>query len=107
MDHVLHVETAAEDAKVLLQAVGNWSDSTQQWTSAWDSYGQTGWGKNRNSSIFESQSIESAGTHATFAQYEHWNWLTPEIEKDVEIFYQVDYENPFFSYTRGLCLTCK
>lgn len=106
MDYVLHAETAAEDAKALLQGVGSWNEAEQTWTSAWDRYGRSGWGKYMNSSIFESQSPEAAGEHVTLSQFQHWKWLTPQIEMKVERFYQSDYENPLFNYTRGICWTC-
>jgi hypothetical protein len=106
IDHLLHVESAGTDAKVLLQKLGSFENDQQEWISAWDRYGKSGWGKNNNGSIFASQSAESAGIHATWAHEKHWQWLTPDIENKVEQFYRSDYENPLFNFTRGKCLTC-
>lgn len=96
IDHVLHVETAANDARRLLTTIG-----------AWDDYGQTGWGSDGDLSIFQSKDRSGAGVHATFAQWQVWKWYTPESEIQVEQFYQCDYENPLLNFTRALCLTCK
>ncbi|GKY91977.1 hypothetical protein MPSEU_000169300 [Mayamaea pseudoterrestris] len=106
IDRVLHVENAAEDAKALLESLNSWSKTKRQRINAWDTYGRSGWGKHGNSSIFASQSIEAAGEHVTWAAFKHWKWLSPQIEMKVEQFYQADYENPLFNFTRGKCLTC-
>lgn len=95
IDHVGHVETAAQDAKALLQIVG-----------AWDEFGASGWGGG-NSSIFESKTAGAAGmNHSTHADWQVWKWYTPETEQLVERFYQGDYENPLFQFSQGDCLTC-
>lgn len=96
IDHVGHVETAAQDAKELLQRVG-----------AWKEFGATGWGNDGNSSIFESKKASDAGmNHSTYAEWQVWTWYTPETEQLVEGFYQGDYDNPLFQFSRGECLTC-
>ena len=106
IDRVLHVESAAADAAALLQTIGRWDKARQAWVSAWDEYGRSGWGRDGTASIFASQSVEAAGEHATWSQYKHWKWLTPQIEMKLERFYQADYENPLFNFTQGMCLTC-
>jgi hypothetical protein len=83
IDVVLHVESAYTDSKALLQRIG-----------AWDEYGATGWGRNGLSSIFASTEIQAAGEHATWANWQHWKWFTPDLEEKVERFYMADYENP-------------
>lgn len=95
MDVVGHVETAAADAKSLLQRIG-----------AWDEFGAKGWGQDGTLPIFGSKEIGSAGEHATYAEWQVWKWYTPEIERSVERFYQGDYDNPLFNFTQDHCLTC-
>jgi len=96
IDHVGHVETAAVDARRLLEKIG-----------AWDKYGASGWGPHGNQSIFESkEGLGGAGEHANWAEWQVWTWYTPQTEAKVESFYQSDYENPLFNFTRGVCLTC-
>lgn len=97
VDHVGHVENAAHDARELLERVG-----------AWESHGMSGWGPYHNQSIFESKDGEGgAGNHATWSQWKVWKWYTPETEALVESFYQSDYENPLFNFTRAVCITCE
>jgi len=95
MDAVGHVETAAADAKSLLQRIG-----------AWDEFGAKGWGQDGTLPIFGSKDSGSAGEHATYAEWQVWKWYTPEIERSVERFYQGDYDNPLFNFTQDQCLTC-
>lgn len=95
MDMVLHVETAEQDAQLLLKKIG-----------AWEQYGQSGWGSDDSLAIFASKEVSGAGEHATWSQYKHWQWYTPETELKVETFFRVDYENPLFNFTPGQCLTC-
>jgi len=96
VDEVLHVESAADGAERLLRRIG-----------AWEEFGASGWGPYGNQSIFQSKgTVGGAGTHATWAQWQAWKWYTPETEARVEGFYQSDYENPLFNFTRGVCLTC-
>ena len=92
MDFVGHVEKAAPHARALLERIG-----------AWDKYGASGWGSEGNSSMFGSQGL--GGEHTTWSQYKHWQWYTPESEKQVEEFYRADYANPLFGFTKD-CLTC-
>ena len=95
IDVVLHVESAFQDTKKLLQRIG-----------AWDDYGASGWGQKGNLPIFGSKETQAAGQHATWANWQHWKWYTPDIEEEVERFYRADYENPLFNFTAGVCLTC-
>lgn len=95
MDFVGHVETAANDARRLLRKIG-----------AWDEFGATGWGEDGSLAIFQSTDTTGAGEHATWSQWKVWQWYTPESEELVERYYQADYMNPLFHFTRGTCLTC-
>jgi Sulfotransferase family len=113
MDYILHVENAANDARKLLQHIG-----------AWEEYGALGWAevdisssnnvtagdgtrnkRKKSLAIFESKDIQGAGEHATHSEWKHWEWYTPESERDVEAFYRADYENPLFNFSHD-CLTC-
>lgn len=96
VDMVGHVENAAVDARMLLERIG-----------AWDEYGSTGWGTYGNQSIFASKEVAGAGEHATWAQWQVWKWYNPESEAQVESFFQGDYDNPLFNFTRAVCLTCE
>ena len=96
IDWVGHVEHAGPDAKELLTKIG-----------AWEKYGQSGWGKNGDLAIFQSTDVASAGEHATWAEWQVWKWYDPVVEEAVEHFYQGDYENPLFNFTRGVCMTCE
>ena len=96
MDQILHVETAANDTRRLLQTIG-----------AWEEYGIDGWGENGDHSIFASKGSNGAGmNHSTYAENQVWKWYTPESEQLVERFYRGDYENPLFRFQRDDCLTC-
>lgn len=95
IDVVGHVETAAEDAKQLLQRIG-----------AWEEFGATGWGHDGNLSMFGSKKADAAGIHSTYAEWQIWKWYTPATEQAVERFYQGDYDNPLFNFTQNQCLTC-
>lgn len=96
MDHIGHVETAAVDARDLLERVG-----------AWDEFGASGWGRDGSLPIFGTKEASGAGmNHSTFAEWKVWEWYTPDSEQLVERFYRSDYENPLFQFTRNTCLTC-
>ena len=95
MNFVLHVETASQDARKLLEKIG-----------AWDEFGKTGWGKDGTLPIFGSTDSSAAGEHATWSQWKVWQWYNNESEKLVEEHYQSDYMNPLFGFERGTCLTC-
>jgi hypothetical protein len=82
LDFVGHLETAAEDARVLLKRIG-----------AWEEYGKSGWGKYANESIFESTSnvMHKTGngtedSYSRLAQY-----YTPELERTIERRFASDY----------------
>jgi hypothetical protein len=80
------METMKADTKRLLQRIG-----------AWEKWGATGWGPHNNASILgESEYSQSHTTGATFKIYQ---WYTPEKERLVEKFYQVDYNFPAFQFT--------
>lgn len=90
LDFVGHTETAAVDARILLQRIG-----------AWDRYGQSGWGKYGNELIFESTinvrhktSNSSQESNARLAQY-----YTPELEALVERRLAGDYAIPQYNLT--------
>jgi hypothetical protein len=86
VNFVGHVEHAQQDSKSLLQQIG-----------AWEEYGKSGWGKERNMSIFERANVNSQA-HATHSNWQIWNFYTPALERKVEEYYAGDYGNPLFNY---------
>jgi hypothetical protein len=86
INFVGHVEHAQQDSKSLLQQIG-----------AWDEYGKSGWGKERNSSIFGRAAMNNQD-HATHSDWQIWNFYTPALERKVEQYYAGDYGNPLFNY---------
>lgn len=76
-----HLESAAQDAEVLLRRVG-----------AWDEYGASGWGSSGQNSIFaENQSPHTTGSKNRLAAY-----YTPQLERVVDFeLYRKDYEHAF------------
>jgi hypothetical protein len=88
LDFVGHTETAASDARRLLERIG-----------AWEKYGRSGWGLYGNESIFESTSNvkhktskNSQESHARLAAY-----YTPELEVMVESRLADDYAIPRYN----------
>jgi hypothetical protein len=81
-----HMEALKDDVKRLLERIG-----------AWETYGVTGWGPDGNASIVEES--EYSQTHTTGADNKIYHWYTPEKERMVESFYDVDYNNPLFNFT--------
>jgi hypothetical protein len=79
------METINEDTEKLLKKVG-----------AWDDYGKTGWGPNRNQSITETSGGKQS--HKTGSASKIDQWFTPNTERLVEDFYRADYENPVFDF---------
>ena len=88
LNFVGHLETAERDAKALLQRIG-----------AWEEHGQSGWGKHRNESIFQSTSnVKHKTTKSTGDSKSRLSqYFTPELEKLVEERYAHDYERSEFS----------
>jgi Sulfotransferase family len=96
IDHVGQVESAAQDARELLERIG-----------AWDEFGASGWGRDGTLSIFGTKEASGVGmSHSTYAEWKVWQWYTPATEQLVEDFYRGDYENPLFQFKLGECLTC-
>lgn len=86
INFVGHIETAQQDAELLLRKVG---------MGAWEKFGESGWGVDGNSPIFSDNKKGSAGTHhAKNADKKLRKYYTPEVESLVEQFYKGDYENP-------------
>jgi hypothetical protein len=96
IDHIGQVESAAQDARELLERIG-----------AWDEFGASGWGRDGTLSIFGTKEASGVGmNHSTYAEWKVWQWYTPATEQLVEDFYRGDYENPLFEFKLGECLTC-
>jgi hypothetical protein len=80
-------ETQQEDARKLLQQIG-----------AWDEYGKSGWGKTGDLQIFERST--NTQKHVTNSKSKASTWFTPELERRVELYYEVDYANPKFGFVK-------
>jgi hypothetical protein len=87
INFVGHFERLEDDAKRLLQKIG-----------AWETYGQSGWGPNGGQAIF--QKSTNTQNHVTDAKSKVYVWFTQELERQVESFYQVDYDNPIFEFRK-------
>jgi Sulfotransferase family len=86
INFVGHMDTVYEDSEKLLRKIG-----------AWEKYGATGWGDRDQYRIFESFSDV---LHATHANNKLELALTPELEKELDIFYAMDYNNSFLNLTK-------
>ena len=79
------METVETDARELLQRIG-----------AWEDYGASGWGANRNESIFMSTSgvhhATSNGTQESKSRLSRY--YTPVLEKEIEERFAQDYLIP-------------
>jgi hypothetical protein len=85
INFVGHMESIKEDTKRLLQKIG-----------AWEKYGATGWGTDGTKSIVEQS--EYSQSHTTGASSKIHQWYTPELERLVESYYAVDYDNPLLQF---------
>jgi hypothetical protein len=88
INFVGHMDTVATDAERLLRQVG-----------AWDKYGKTGWGIDGSLSIFTTKAGGSGRAHATNAKDRLRLYYTPELERQVEAYYESDYANPVLNLT--------
>lgn len=87
LDFVGHLETAARDARLLLERIG-----------AWEEHGKSGWGKFQNESIFQSNSNvihkTGNGTKDSFGRLAQY--FTPETEPVIERRFFEDYKRAVF-----------
>jgi hypothetical protein len=83
IDFIGHIENAAYDAKKLLKRIG-----------AWDEIGSSGWGIDGQSRIFASTGREYDTVLSVMADY------NPILDKLVEAYYEKDYENERFEFSR-------
>jgi hypothetical protein len=79
-----HIETAAADARALLERVG-----------AWEKYGATGWGDSGNETIFESLSNVK---HRTKADAHLTEYFDKETELLANEYYNDDYAYEKFGF---------
>jgi hypothetical protein len=88
INFVGHFDSMEADAKQLLQLVG-----------AWEVYGQSGWGADGELGIFSRAT--NTQEHVTNAKSKASKWFTtPELERLVEAYYSVDYDNPIFNFKK-------
>jgi hypothetical protein len=85
LDFVGHLETAAQDAKRLLQKIG-----------AWEEHGKSGWGLYGNESIFESTSFvkHKTGNGTTDSRDRLSKYYTLELDTEIEERFARDYTIP-------------
>jgi hypothetical protein len=84
LNFVGHFDNARQDAQRLLDRVG-----------AWKSYGQSGWGPQGKSQIFELSDIRSKNITTTIYRY-----LDFASERQIDKFYESDYSNEILKLTR-------
>lgn len=91
LDFVGHLETAARDARILLEEIG-----------AWETYGRTGWGLHGNESIFATRSNVQHKTSNQTSDYQvrMAKYYTPETEAIIEERFAEDYNIPIYNLTR-------
>jgi hypothetical protein len=84
INFVGHMESVQSDAEQFLRQIG-----------AWDDFGQSGWGSNGTSAIFQSENKGSRGSeHATHAVTKLQRYYTTELAAQVDTYYKEDYRLP-------------
>jgi Sulfotransferase family len=86
INFVGHMDTIQVDAKRLLIKL-----------NAWQRFGLSGWGNDQTSSIFDSG---DGMLHANNAKTKLQEYLHPELEQELGSFYEEDYQNPLFKFTK-------
>ena len=95
MTFIGHFETLIGDTRRLLQQLRSLNSNE----TAWDLFGQSGWGKHGNQSIFESNIV----SHSTSAKQKLQKHYTLELEKIVRERYREDYESEILNMTWKSC----
>jgi len=85
VNFVGHLETISKDGPALLKKIGAWEDFAY------------GWGRDGTGTIFSSSSQEEQN-HATKSSEKIWQWLSPSLEREIETYYQEDYDHPLFKF---------
>lgn len=81
VNFVGHMETINEDIERLLKQIG-----------AWENFGRTGWGENGDEAIFAAKSGGTGRHHATNARQKLRQFMTPDLEVQVDEFLADDYK---------------
>ena len=84
INFVGYMDTVQDDAKRLLMHL-----------QVWRRFGQTGWGKDRKSAVFDGG---DGLRHANNANDKVQEYLYPELEQQLEEFYAEDYQHPLFKF---------
>jgi hypothetical protein len=87
MNFIGHMEHNGRDAERLLRRVG-----------AWNKYGRDRWGRYKNESIFKSSHGVAHSTDAV--QRVSLHITTPEIEREIDDYYEEDYASPWLNLTK-------
>ena len=88
INFVGHYETLYDDSYRLLTKLG-----------AWQKYGQSGWGKDGTNRIFDRR---TKPRDVMTVLHEHLHWYDAVLEFRVEQYYDGDYMNPLFNFTKQL-----
>jgi len=81
INFVGRMETITDNTERLLKQIG-----------AWDQFGKSGWGES-DGALFATKTGELGRKHATDARNKLKQYMTPELEKEVDEYYANDYSN--------------
>ncbi|GAX25292.1 hypothetical protein FisN_5Lu384 [Fistulifera solaris] len=87
INFVGYMEHLSEDGERLLRQIG-----------AWETYGAWGWGPTGKDSVFQSQEGGGGRAHATGARNKLKQYISQELEAELDSFYEKDYSNPFLRF---------
>ena len=94
LNFIGHLETAQLDIHRLLNGLHQHPGNN----SAWEKYGESGWGKFHNESMFESATTVKHSKKAKSYLFDHY--ARNEIERRVEKIYEDDYNNAYLDLER-------
>jgi hypothetical protein len=82
------MDTLSQDGIRLMERIG-----------AWEKYGKDGWGPHGNGSMFVTSKQKQK--HTTNAKSKMQSYYYPELEQQVDEFYQEDYDNSLFGFVKA------
>jgi hypothetical protein len=101
MTYIANMENLSDDAERFLRSLKSEIDGV----SAWDRVGKSGWGDNEKHYCETTPNSTNAflavkgKIHNEDAENYLREYYTPELEKEVEKQYWMDYSNPYFKFT--------
>lgn len=87
IDFVGNMAHVGVDGERLLRRIG-----------AWETYGASGWGPTGNNSVFQSQEGGAGRAHATGAHQKLKQYISQELEAELDSFYRKDYSSPYLGF---------